>query len=162
MGIMFLNGGLLTTVQDAGRRGYQRYGMDAVLLVSISRWEEPSPNQVDVYAEYILRSTKTGTDLLHTWVRGRKQQPVDYKGESVELTSDIAFMNRTGITGRLAHRCILLQQMSDFVLRNLPTSVERRQYKRDQFTPANENYYTFTYNYNGEIEISDYPADAQN
>ena len=27
MGIMILNGGLLTTIQDGGRRGYQRYGM---------------------------------------------------------------------------------------------------------------------------------------
>lgn len=35
MGILFLNGGLLTTVQDAGRRGYQRFGLGASGAVDV-------------------------------------------------------------------------------------------------------------------------------
>ena len=38
MGIIFLNGGLLTTVQDAGRRGYQRYGLGVSGAVDVQSY----------------------------------------------------------------------------------------------------------------------------
>lgn len=136
------------------------YGIDAVLLVSIHKWKQPEVNEIVVFAEYTLRSTKSGLELMHTWVRGNKIQPVDAKGEPVELTTDIDFMQQNKVDSRLAHRCLLLQQMSDFVLRSLPTSVSRWHFKHDRFIPSNPAYYNLTINPDGSIERSTYSEDA--
>lgn len=137
-----------------------QYGVDAVLLVAIHKWQEPEVNEVVVYAEYTLRSTKTGQELAHTWVRGEKIQPVDTYGEPVNLQSDDDFIKSSGLPNRLAHRCILLQQMSDFVLRSLPTSVNRWNFKHDQYIPSNPSYYSFVINPDGSLERKEYTEDA--
>lgn len=136
------------------------YGIDAVLLVALHRWQEPEVNEVVVYAEYTLRSTKSGLELMHTWVRGNKMQPVDHLGEPVELASDVEFIEASGFDSRLAHRCLLLQQMSDFVLRNLPTSISRWHFKHDQYIPSNPQFYGFTIHPDGSLERSEYSEDA--
>ena len=136
------------------------YGIDAVLLIAIHNWQEPEVNEVAVYAEYTLRSTKTGMELMHTWVRGSKMQPLDAKGVPVELSTDIDFINRTGFTSRLAHRCILLEAMSDFVLRSLPTSAGRWYFQHDQYIPANPSFYSFTIFPDGSIERSQLNEEA--
>ena len=136
-----------------------QYGIDAVLLVAIHKWQEPEINEIVVYAEYTLRSTKSGTELMHTWVRGRKMQPVDHIGEPVELQSDTEFMEQTGLDSRLAHRCILLREMSGFVLRNLPTSASRWHFKHDQYIPSNPDFYGFVINPDGSLERSEYTED---
>lgn len=136
-----------------------KYGMDAVLLTAIHKWQQPEVNEVVVYAEYTLRSTKSGIELMHTWVRGNKIQPVDIKGEPIELTTDNDFMAKNGMDSRLAYKCILLQQMSDFVLRNIPTSVSSWQFQHDRYIPSNPVFYTFTINPDGSIERSNYSED---
>ena len=136
------------------------YGIDAVLLIAIHNWQEPEVNEVAVYAEYTLRSTKTGMELMHTWVRGCKMQPLDAKGVPVELSTDIDFINRTGFTSRLAHRCILLEAMSDFVLRSLPTSAGRWYFQHYQYIPANPSFYSFTIFPDGSIERSQLNEEA--
>lgn len=137
-----------------------QYGIDAVLLVAIHKWQEPEVNEVVVYAEYILRSTKSGMELMHTWVRGCKMQPVDHLGEPVELQTDADFIERSGLDSRLAHRCILLREMSGFVLRNLPTSVSRWHFKHDQYIPSNPDFYGFVINPDGSLERKEYTEDA--
>ena len=137
-----------------------KYGIDAVLLTAIHKWQQPEINEVVVYVEYILRSTKTGQDLMHTWVRGRKLQPVDTHGEPVELSTDAAFIERNGTESRQAHRYILLQQMSDFALRNLPTSASRWYFQHDRYTPATPAYYGFEIGTDGAIEQTTYTEDA--
>ena len=139
---------------------HNKYGIDAVLLVAIHKWEEPEVNEVVVYAEYTLRSTRTGLELMHTWVRGNKIQPVDVKGEPAELPDDIAFMERNEMDSRLAHMCILVEQMTDFALRNIPTSVSRWHFQHDQYIPSNPAFYSFTINPDGSIERSQYSEDA--
>jgi hypothetical protein len=136
------------------------YGIDAVLLIAIHKWQEPEVNEVTVYAEYTLRSTKTGMELMHTWVRGSKMQPLDAKGIPAELSTDQEFINRTGFSNRLAHRCLLLEAMSDFVLRSLPTSAGRWYYQHDQYVPANPSFYNFTIYPDGSIERSKYSEEA--
>ena len=136
------------------------YHIDAVLLVAIHKWQEPEINEMVVYAEYTLRSTKSGMELMHTWVRGNKIQPVDYQGEAIELPSDTEFMLSGGLDSRTAHRCILVEQMSDFVLRNLPVSSRRWFYKRDQHVSANPSYYRFNIHPDGSIEREEYTEDA--
>ena len=139
---------------------HSRYGIDAVLLVAIHKWQRPEINEVVVFAEYTLRSTKSGLELMHTWVRGNKIQPVDVKGEPVELPDDLAFMERNQMDSRLAHICILVQQMTDFALRNLPTSVSLWHFQHDQYIPSNPAFYSFTINPDGSIERSKYSEDA--
>lgn len=136
------------------------YGIDAVLLVAIHKWQTPEINEMVVYAEYTLRSTKTGMDLMHTWVRGNKIQPVDTYGEPVELPADLAFIDQSGLSSRMAHRCLLMQQMSDFVLRNLPIGTRRWYHKRDQYIPAFPSYYGFIINPDGSLERREYTEDA--
>ncbi len=143
------------------------YHIDAVLLVAIHKWQTPEVNELVVYAEYTLRSTKTGMDLMHTWVRGNKIQPVDTYGEPIELPMDIEFMDQSAtgdregmISSRMTHRCILMQQMSDFVLRNLPFSSRLWYHKHDQYIPANPSYYGFIINPDGSLERREYTEDA--
>lgn len=137
-----------------------RYGIDAVLLITIHKWQEPEANEVVVYVEYTLRSTKSGMELMHTMVRGSKIQPLDAKGVPIELSTDLEFINRTGFTNRLAHRCILLDAISDFVLRGLPTSSSRWYFQRDQYVPANPQFYGFTIFPDGSVERSQYNEEA--
>lgn len=136
------------------------YGIDAVLLVAIHKWQEPEINEIVAYVEYTLRSTKSGTELMHTWVRGSKLQPVDNLGEPIELQTDAEFIERNGMESRLAHRCILLREMSGFVLRNLPTSVSRWHFKHDQYIPSNPTFYGFVINPDGSLERKEYTEDA--
>jgi hypothetical protein len=137
-----------------------RFGIDAVLLVAIHKWAEPEVNEVVVFAEYTLRSVKSGLELMHTWVRGDKIQPVDDKGDPIELAADLAFLQTTEMDPHLAHRCLLLQGMSDFALRNMPTSASRWMFKQDQYTSANPNFYSFLMNTDGSIEREKYNEDA--
>ena len=139
---------------------HNKYGIDAVLLVAIHKWEEPEVNEVVVYAEYTLRSTHTGLELMHTWVRGSKMQPVDVKGDPIELTTDNEFINKNGVNNRLAHRLLLLQGMSDFVLRGLPTSSNRWMFEHDRNMPANPTYYNYVIMPDGSIERNNYSEDA--
>lgn len=136
------------------------YGIDAVLLLSIHKWQQFETNEIIVFVEYTLRSTKTGLELMHTWVRGVKLQPVDVKGDPIELAADNAFIRLTGMESPLAHRCILMDQMSDFVLRSLPTSASRWMYQHDRYTSANPAFYGFTMNPDGSVERSEYNEDA--
>lgn len=136
------------------------YGVDALLLVTIYKWMEPEVNEVHVYAEYTLRSTKTGMEMMHTMVRGRKMQPVDAKGAPAELSTDLEFMKRTGFDNHLAHRCILLEAMSDFVLRSLPTSASRWYFQHDRYTSANPSYYSFTIMPDGSYDRTEFPEEA--
>lgn len=136
------------------------YGIDAVLLLSVHKWQQFETNEIIVFTEYTLRSTKTGLELMHTWVRGVKLQPVDVKGEPVELAADNAFIRLTGLESPIAHRCILMDQMSDFVLRSLPTSASRWMYQHDRYTSANPAFYGFVMNPDGSVERSEYNEDA--
>ena len=139
---------------------HSSYGIDAVLLTAIHKWQQPEINEIVVYTEYTLRSTKSGVELMHVWVRGDKMQPVDVKGDPVELSTDQAFIDRSGMGSKLAHRCILLEQMSDFALRNLPTSISRWHFQHDRYISSNPVFYSFTINPDGSIERSDYSEDA--
>ena len=145
---------------DGIKEMHTLYGIDAVLLVAIHKWQRPEINEVVVFAEYTLRSTKSGLELMHTWVRGNKIQPVDVKGEPAELPGDLAFMERNKMDSRLAHMCILVQQMTDFAMRNIPTSVSRWHFQHDQYIPSNPAFYSFTINPDGSIERSKYSEDA--
>ena len=130
---------------------YNKFGIDAILFTRIHKWQEKN-GEWTVYAEYILRSTKTYNELLHTWVQATKKRATNMKGEPVTMRKDNQFAEEMDITINTAQRCILVEQLNDFILRNLPISSLQRQYEQDQFLGSNSEYLKFLYNENGEVE----------
>ncbi len=66
MGIRFLNGGLLTTVQDAGRRGYQRFGLGVSGAVDVSAYVYANILVGNSDDEAVLEVTLLGPTLEFT------------------------------------------------------------------------------------------------
>lgn len=66
MGIMFLNGGLLTTVQDAGRRGYQRYGLGVSGAVDVHAYIYANILVGNTHNEAVLEATLLGPAMEFT------------------------------------------------------------------------------------------------
>lgn len=66
MGIMFLNGGLLTTVQDAGRRGYQRYGLGVSGAVDVHSYVYANILVGNTHNEAVLEVTLLGPTIEFT------------------------------------------------------------------------------------------------
>lgn len=130
----------------------QLYGIDAILCTTIHRWVEKNGEWI-LFVEYALRSTKTNNDLLHTWVKAVKQIPTDFKGDPIALKSDKEFAKRMNMENGTAQRCILVEQVNDYVLRNLPISSVKRQFEQDRYTRANSTYLTYYLTPEGEIEV---------
>ncbi|MBQ0084283.1 MAG: biotin-dependent carboxyltransferase family protein [Clostridiales bacterium] len=66
MGIMFHSGGLLTTVQDAGRRGYQRYGLGVSGAVDVHSYVYANILVGNIYNEAVLEATLVGPEIEFT------------------------------------------------------------------------------------------------
>ena len=130
---------------------YKYFGVDAILFTTIHKWEEKNGEWI-VYAEYILRSTKTYNEFLHTWVKATKKLALDMKGDPVAMRTDNIFAKTMELTNGASQRCILVEQLNDFILRNIPISSMQRQFEQDQFLRSNSEYLNFLYNENGEVE----------
>ncbi len=66
MGIMMINGGLLTTIQDGGRRGYQRYGMGVSGAVDVHSYVYANILVGNVHNEAVLEVTMMGPVIEFT------------------------------------------------------------------------------------------------
>lgn len=66
MGIMMLSGGLLTTIQDAGRRGYQRYGMGVSGAVDVHAYIYANILVGNTHNEAVLEITLLGPSIEFT------------------------------------------------------------------------------------------------
>ena len=66
MGIMFLKGGLMTTVQDAGRRGYQRFGLGVSGAVDVHAFTYASILVGNTHNEAVLEVTLLGPTIEFT------------------------------------------------------------------------------------------------
>lgn len=139
---------------------YHKYfGIDAILFTTIHKWEEKN-GEWTVYVEYILRSTKTYNELLHTWVKATKKLALNLKKDPVPMRSDNVFAKKMELSNGTTQRCILVEQLNDFILRDIPISSLQRQYEQDQFLRSNSEYLNFLYNENGEIECSPISMEA--
>lgn len=129
----------------------QLYGIDALLNVHIHRWKDTGEETI-LFIEYQLRSCKSNHDLMHSWVRASLKNQVDYKGESVASPEERLLMMDYGFDINTARRCHLVQAVSDHVLHDLPFSAKKRQFERDRYRTANQDYYTFKLTESGEFE----------
>lgn len=138
---------------------YKKYSIDAILLTTIHRWIDKN-GEWTVFLEYQLRSTKSNSDLMHTWVKATKQIPLNTKGDPVALNSDNAFARKMDCDNGTAQRCRLVQMANDYVLRDLPLSATERRYEEDRYTNANATYFNYVFTGDGEIEIEKMTIDA--
>lgn len=115
------------------------YGIDAVLFVTLHSWKDENGKKT-AFLEYQLRSTKSNTDLLHTWVMATKQVSTNLKGDPIKLKNDERYAKKMDMDNGAAQRCFIVEKVNDYVLRNLPTSSQRRQFEKDLYRPANPNY----------------------
>ncbi|MBQ7063134.1 MAG: hypothetical protein IJM88_07590 [Bacteroidales bacterium] len=124
---------------------YQKdYGIDAVLVVTIHRWTDGNGTKTALM-EYVLRSTKTNHELMHTWVMATKEVSKNLKNDPISLKNDKKFMKRFDMDNGSAQRCFLVEKVNDYVLRNLPTSSSRRQFKGDQYELSNPTYIKYSW-----------------
>ena len=133
------------------------YGIDAVLIVTLHSWKDENGKKT-AFLEYQLRSTKTNIELMHTWVMATKQVSVNLKGDPITLKNDTRYANKYGMDNGTAQRCFLVEKVNDYVLRNLPTSCQRRQFEKDMFRSANPSYIKYTW-MDGGAEVENCSAE---
>ena len=140
----------------------QQYGIDAVLTVTLHRWKDDN-NKKMAFLEYELRSTKSNTELFHTWVMAVKEVSTNLKGDPIKLNNDKAFAKRFDMDNGTAQRSFLVEKVNDYVLRDLPTS-KRRQFEKDLYNNANPNYIKYMWIDGGsdvqECTIEEYEQNA--
>ena len=125
-----------------------QYGIDAVLVVTLHKWIDENGKKTALL-EYQLRSTKSNTDLMHTWVMAIKQVQTNFKGDPITLRNDTRFAKRFDMDNGTAQRSFLVEKVNDYVLRNLPISSMRRQFENDIYKTANPTYIKYIWNDGG-------------
>ncbi|MCR5192430.1 MAG: hypothetical protein K6D59_03910 [Bacteroidales bacterium] len=120
------------------------YGIDAVLIVTLHKWKDDNGKKT-AFLEYQLRSTKSNVDLFHTWVMATKQVSTNLKGDPITLSNDKKFAKRFDLDNGSAQRSFLVEKVNDYVLRDIPTSSQRRQFEKDLYRNANPNYISYTW-----------------
>lgn len=131
----------------------EKYGIDAVLIVTIHRWKEENGKWI-CCLEYQLRSTKSNVDLMHTWVLATKEVPTNLKSDPVTMKRDIYFANQYGFDNQTAQRCFLVEKVNDYVLRDLPISNTLRQFEKDLYRTSNPSYLKYTWGADGGAEVN--------
>lgn len=130
----------------------QYYGIDALLVVTMHRWIERN-GEWQLFIEYTLRSTKSNSDLLHTWVKATKKLDTDFKGDPIAMKDDNDFAEAMNMDNSTAQRCRLVARVNDYVLRNLPISSSKRQFEQDRYMKANAAYFNYIFTPDGSIDI---------
>lgn len=137
----------------------QHYGVDAVLVVTLHRWKDVD-GEVMLFIEYVLRSSKSNTDLMHCWAQAVAKTEYNYKGEAVARHADRVLMQDYGVDAATALRCRLAERVSDHVLRNLPVSARKRQFEQDRYMKANDTYLRCVLTDEDEIEVEHISMEA--
>lgn len=118
------------------------YGVDAVLVTTLHNWKDENGKKT-AFLEYQLRSTKSNVDLMHIWVMATKQVSTNLKGDPIKLKNDTRFAKALEVDNGTAQRCFLVEKVNDYVLRNLPTSSQRRQFEKDIYRTSNPQYFKY-------------------
>lgn len=136
----------------------KKYGIDAMMMVTIHRWTESNGKWI-VYLEYQLRSTKTNSDLMHTWVLATKEVPLNMKSDPIVMKTDKAYADSYKMDNQTAQRCFLVERVNDYILRDLPISVSLRQFEDDLYRTSNPTYLRYVWNEDGHAEVSPCPIE---
>ena len=130
---------------------YTDLGIDAVLFIDLLNWSH-TYNSWSVEAEYVLRSTTTGMELLHVHVNATKILPTDYKGNPKPLKDDLEFAKQYGCDLETAQRCRLVEIMNKYVLKDLPGGKRARKHEAEQYAKPHPEYFNLRIHRDGSVE----------
>lgn len=131
---------------------YTDLGIDAILFITVKGWQQTSAEWT-VEAEYVLRSTHTGTEIMHVSVKAAKQLPTDFKGNPKPLREDNAFAKQYGCDLETAQRCRLVEIMNQYVLKDLPSGSRAREISIERYTTSHPQYFDLVIKSDGSVKM---------
>lgn len=127
-------------------------GIDAILFIDLISWKHTSCSW-SVEVEYILRSTHTNSELLHTHVNATKILPTDNKGNPLPLKADLDFQERYGCDLETAQRCRLVEILNQYVLKDLPSGDRARVHAGERYSKSHPEYFNLRIHRDGSVEL---------
>ena len=127
-------------------------GIDAILFLTVNSWSN-THNSWTVEVEYTLRSTHTGSDVMHTVVNATKMLHTDFKGKPQPLGDDRAFSAKYGCDLETAQRCRLVEIVNQFILKDLPAGSRARAISFEQKLPSHFEYINLYINPDGSVMV---------
>ena len=115
---------------------HNRYGIDAILFVTINRWKEENGEWI-VYLNYTLKSTKTAKNLMNYNVKAHKVVILDSKRDPQMSVADWDFAEAMGTDNGSTQRARILECASQYVLKNLPAGFKNKKFEQDIYNIAN-------------------------
>lgn len=137
---------------------YTDLGVDAILFIVVKKWEN-THNSWTVEVEYDLRSTQTGSEVMHTLVRATKLLHTDFKGRPQPLGEDMEFSKKYGCDLETAQRCRLVEILNQYVLGDLPSGARARENSVERYIPSHPEYFNLHINPDGSVMVV--PADEE-
>lgn len=131
---------------------YTELGIDAILFLTVGSWSS-THNSWTVEVEYVLRSTRTGGEVMHTVVKATKLLPTDFKGRPKPLGADEAFAKAYGCDLETAQRCRLVEVLNQYVLKDLPSGVRARGNAIERYVPSHAEYFNLHINPDGSVMV---------
>lgn len=131
---------------------YTGLGIDAVLFIDILSWKQTSCSWT-VEAEYMLRSTHTNSELLHTHVTATKILPTDNKGNPMPFKDELDFQRSLDLDIATAQRCRMAEILNQYVLKDLPAGNRARRRGGERYDMSHPEYFTLRINRDGTVEM---------
>ncbi|MBR4739109.1 MAG: hypothetical protein IK058_03795, partial [Bacteroidales bacterium] len=131
---------------------YTDLGIDAVLFLTVNQWSS-THNSWTVEVEYSLRSTRTGSEVMHTVARATKMLHTDFKGNPKPLGEDLDFAKKYGCDLETAQRCRLVELLNQYVLKDLPSGSRARGNSIERHTGSHAEYFNLQVNPDGSVML---------
>ena len=131
---------------------YTELGIDAILFIDLEEWRQTNDSWTAII-DYTLRSTHSGTELMHVRVNATKFLPTDHKGNPKPLADDLQFAKRYGCDLETAQRCRLVEITNQYILRDLPSGARARTYTTERYIPSHPDYFYLRIQRDGSVEL---------
>ena len=131
---------------------YTDLGIDAILFLQVNLWSS-THNSWTVEVEYSLRSTRTGSEVMHTVAHATKMVQTDFKGKPKPLSEDMAFAEKYGCDLETAQRCRLVELLNQYVLKDLPSGSRARGSSIERYTGSHAEYFNLHINPDGSVMV---------
>lgn len=131
---------------------YTDLGIDAILFLTVNGWSS-THNSWTVEVEYVLRSTHTGSEVMHTVVKATKMLHTDFKGKPRPLGEDEAFAKKYGCDLETAQRCRLVELLNQYVLKDLPSGARSRGTSIERYISSHAEYFNLHINPDGSVMV---------
>lgn len=130
----------------------ENLGVDAILFITLRGWNATLVGW-GAEIEYVLRSTQSNSELLHVTVKAEKNLSFDFKGNLIPLREDEAFARQYGCDLATAQRCMLVEMVNKYVLKDLPNGLRSRQRREERYIPAHPEFFSLRIHPDGKVEL---------